>query len=345
MISLPRFLRGSKPLHPWPFSPLTRWVHPAVDAAAEALTDMPPRSETELDPITLHNQALMNMEEDAEGGFEKLQFLLQQNPCPPGRTPASRKPPPSAARAHRWDFPHSSGVAETFGNLLLLYCKFEHYDLAADVLAENTHLTYQHLSPVRALCCPAAEKRQGPRPTATAVPPFPLRQYLYEFLDATITRQTSPEEAFRRLDEMCTRSTEQLRKLTRQVQASLVVSGGNAPCRLALSRRPSLPLFVPARMEPGVPQRPGRRGRQEGRQPVRRMPGKVRVDVCCVALAIVCPPSSDVGGFGDTGAPFPGPDTFPASWRKPRSTGTFKTTAKWKRLPRPPPNLRSAAWW
>lgn len=38
----------------------------------------------ELDPVTLHNQALMNMEDNPTQGFEKLQFLLQQNPCPPG---------------------------------------------------------------------------------------------------------------------------------------------------------------------------------------------------------------------------------------------------------------------
>lgn len=55
-----------------------------MDAACEALTDMPPRLDEELDAVTLHNQALMNMEDDPEGGFEKLQFLLQQNPCPPG---------------------------------------------------------------------------------------------------------------------------------------------------------------------------------------------------------------------------------------------------------------------
>ena len=57
----------------------------------------------------------MNMETKPTEGFEKLQFLLQQNPFPP----------------------------ETFGNLLLLYCKYEYYDLAADVLAENAHLTYK----------------------------------------------------------------------------------------------------------------------------------------------------------------------------------------------------------
>ena len=82
---------------------------------------MPPRSEEELDAVTLHNQALMNMDTKPTEGFEKLQFLLQQNPFP----------------------------AETLGNLLILYCKYEYYDLAADVLAENSHLTVKYLSPVQ----------------------------------------------------------------------------------------------------------------------------------------------------------------------------------------------------
>lgn len=131
------------------------------DSAQEALTDMPPRAEEELDPVTLHNQALMNMEANPTQGFEKLQFLLQQNPFPP----------------------------ETFGNLLLLYVKYQYFDLAADVLAENAHLTYKFLTP-----------------------------YMYDFLDAMITQQTSPEEAYRKLDDMATKQTETLRKLTKQVQ-------------------------------------------------------------------------------------------------------------------------------
>ena len=97
---------------------------------------MPPRGEDELDPVTLHNQGLMNIDEDPTGGFRKLNFLLQNPPFP----------------------------AETFGNLLLLYIKHQYYDLAADVLAENTHLTYQYLSPD-----------------------------LYEFLDASIMTQSAPE--------------------------------------------------------------------------------------------------------------------------------------------------------
>ena len=67
------------------------------EAACEALTDMPPRSEEELDAVTLHNQALMNMDTAATTGFRKFQFLLQQDPFP----------------------------QETFGNLLLLYIKYE----------------------------------------------------------------------------------------------------------------------------------------------------------------------------------------------------------------------------
>ncbi|NXU54905.1 TT30B protein, partial [Turnix velox] len=132
-----------------------------VQAAQEALAEMPPRAEEELDPVTLHNQALMNMDSQPTEGFEKLQFLLLQNPCPP----------------------------ETFGNLLLLYCKHQYYDLAADVLAENAHLTYRLLTP-----------------------------YLYNFLDAIITCQTAPEEAFHKLDDSAGTLTDQLRKLTKQVQ-------------------------------------------------------------------------------------------------------------------------------
>ncbi|XP_050301582.1 tetratricopeptide repeat protein 30A isoform X2 [Anthonomus grandis grandis] len=132
-----------------------------IDAAREALTDMPPRAEYELDAVTLHNQALVNFDQNPTEGFEKLQFLLQQNPFPP----------------------------ETFANLLLLYCQHECYDLAADILAENAHLTYKYLTP-----------------------------YLYEFLDAVITQQTSPSEAYQKFDELASRHTEQLRKLAKQVQ-------------------------------------------------------------------------------------------------------------------------------
>jgi len=67
------------------------------DTARMALTDMPPRSEQELDPVTLHNQAIMNIDQHPSDGLQKLQFLLQSEPFPP----------------------------DTFANLLLLYAKYE----------------------------------------------------------------------------------------------------------------------------------------------------------------------------------------------------------------------------
>jgi|GEM_PF-2449075 len=134
-----------------------------VEAAREALSDMPPRMEEELDPVTLHNQALMTIEQDFAAGCRKLNFLLENPPHPP----------------------------QTFGNLLLLYCKYQYYDLAADVLAEHTHLTFKNLSPE-----------------------------LYDYLDATIMIQTSPEEAYRKYDELSKRNIEILRKLTKNISDS-----------------------------------------------------------------------------------------------------------------------------
>ncbi|KAJ3038123.1 Tetratricopeptide repeat protein 30A [Rhizophlyctis rosea] len=132
------------------------------EAAREALTDMPPRLEQELDPVTLHNQALMNMDEDPTGGFEKLGFLLENVPCPP----------------------------EAFGNLLLLYAKYEYYDAAADLLAANPNLaTVGNANP-----------------------------YLFEYLDATLLRQSAPEEAYKKFDDLANKHVDVLRKLTKQVQ-------------------------------------------------------------------------------------------------------------------------------
>jgi tetratricopeptide (TPR) repeat protein len=78
--------------------------------------------------------------------------------------------------------------AETFGNLLLLYLKHGCYDLAADVMAENTHLTFR------------------------------LPQELYDFLDASIMTATSPEEAYRKYDILTARYIDTLRKHTKAVQ-------------------------------------------------------------------------------------------------------------------------------
>ena len=42
--------------------------------------------------------------------------------------------------------------------------------------------------------------------------------HLYEYLDATIVQQSSPDEAFRRFDDIANRHTDILRKITKQVQ-------------------------------------------------------------------------------------------------------------------------------
>lgn len=130
-------------------------------AAREALMDMPPRNEDELDPVTLHNTALMNIEQDPATGFKKLNFLLNNPPFP----------------------------TETFPNLILLYCKYQHYDLAADILAENAHLTYKCLS-----------------------------QEDFEFLENFILYQTSKEEAFRKFEDLANKHIDTLRKRTKSIQ-------------------------------------------------------------------------------------------------------------------------------
>jgi len=61
------------------------------------LGQMPSRLEEELDAVTLHNQALFQLDQQPTAALAKLQFLLRQQSFP----------------------------AETFENLLLLYTKYE----------------------------------------------------------------------------------------------------------------------------------------------------------------------------------------------------------------------------
>ena len=138
---------------------------------------MPPRNVNELDTITLHNIAIMNMEENATGGFEKLTFLISNEVFP----------------------------RETFVNLCLLYLKYEvsicifslyvyllfvkYYDYAADLLAENTDMTFKYMEP-----------------------------YIYEFIEAKIVQQTAPEAAFKKFEDLAGTLIEQLRRLVKEVQ-------------------------------------------------------------------------------------------------------------------------------
>jgi len=160
-------------------------------AAAEALKDMPPRSEKELDAVTLHNLALLQMETDATAGFSKMKYLLQTPPFPP----------------------------ETFANLLLLYCKHGYYYLAADILVENAHLTFKYLSPD-----------------------------LYDFLQALIEAQTSPEEAFQKFDHLASKHIEVLRKLTKPIQEAQMNRDSEATKKALKEFDEALDAYIPVLM-------------------------------------------------------------------------------------------------
>lgn len=159
-------------------------------AAKEALVDMPPRKEEELDPVTLMNQSLMTIEDDPSGGFKKLNWLLQNPPCPP----------------------------ETFPNLLLLYCKYQYYDLAADVLAENVDLTYK------------------------------FNQEDFEYIDALILQQASPEEAFSKFDILANKHIDNLRKITKQIQDARLERDNEAIKRSLKEFDDSLEKYIPVLM-------------------------------------------------------------------------------------------------
>jgi len=162
-----------------------------TEAAVEALSDMPPRADEELDPVSLHNTGLMRMDTEPASGFRKLAFLISNPPFPP----------------------------ETFANLLLLYCKHQYYDLAADVLAENAHLTYKFLTPE-----------------------------LYEFLDATLGVQTAPEEAYRKFDDLSKAHVDNLRSLTKNIQDARLRKDNEAIKKSLRAYDDALERYIPVLM-------------------------------------------------------------------------------------------------
>uniref|UniRef100_A0A1I8HYC1 Tetratricopeptide repeat protein 30 n=2 Tax=Macrostomum lignano TaxID=282301 RepID=A0A1I8HYC1_9PLAT len=160
--------------------------------AQEALTDMPPRSEAELDPVTLHNQALVSSEDDPTGCFQKLLFLVQQPSFPP----------------------------EALANLLLLYIRHEYYDLAADLLAENTETACRLLS-----------------------------AFLLDFLEAAVLTQTAPELAYQKLDQLAGRQADNLRRLTRLVQVSRQKRDDEASRAAVSEYEEGLEQYIPVLMQ------------------------------------------------------------------------------------------------
>ena len=91
-----------------------------VNAAKEAIRDMPPRNEPDLDPVTLHNVEITNLDEDVESSFDKLRFLITLNPSPP----------------------------ETLHNILIFYLKHQFYDITADLFAQFSEVVNDLLEPV-----------------------------------------------------------------------------------------------------------------------------------------------------------------------------------------------------
>lgn len=162
-----------------------------MTAASDALVDMPVRVEEELDPVTLHNQALTSMDSNLADSFSKLQYLLGHNPFPP----------------------------ETFSNLLLLYCKYEYYDLAADVLAENAHLTYKLLS-----------------------------QYQFDYLDALITQQSSESDAYAKFDALANNRLNELRKRHQKLEEVRELEETRALQRTEDDVEATLEQYLPALM-------------------------------------------------------------------------------------------------
>lgn len=154
---------------------------------------MPPRSEPELDPVTLHNLALTDTTGGIGTSLRRLAFLIEIGPptCP----------------------------AETFSNILLLCCKQEMYDTAADMLAEHAHLTYKYLS-----------------------------TFLYDLLDAIITVQTSREEADQKLSKLSARLTTKLRSLSAKVQDSRAANDDDVVKKTLREYEEELENFLPVAM-------------------------------------------------------------------------------------------------
>eukprot|EP00939_MAST-03C_sp_MAST-3C-sp1_P003830 g3830.t1 len=165
-----------------------------MDAARIALNDMPPRSESELDVVTLHNQALVNIEKDTSNSFRKLNFLIQNPPFP--------KP--------------------TFTNLLLLYCKYEYYDVAADILAQNAGLTI------------------GPDSHITAD--------IKEFINAAIMVPTSAKEAFHKFDILTKKHIDGLRSATKEIQDARLSRDTDAISEALKRYDDGLEKFIPVLM-------------------------------------------------------------------------------------------------
>ncbi|KAG8036907.1 hypothetical protein G9C98_004229 [Cotesia typhae] len=72
--------------------------------------------------------------------------------------------------------------------------------------------------------------------------------YLYDFLDALITQQTAPEEAYRKLDDLANKHCETLRKLAKQVQEARLNHDENAVKKTVNDYDETLERYIPVLM-------------------------------------------------------------------------------------------------
>lgn len=115
----PHTLLSSALIEAFNLKAAVEWVLGDHAASEHALDAMPPRPLEELDPITLHNKALAEIQTDPSMCVRKLQFLITQPPFP----------------------------VEAFTNLISIYVQHGLFDLAADLIAENRSLALTTLDP------------------------------------------------------------------------------------------------------------------------------------------------------------------------------------------------------
>jgi tetratricopeptide repeat protein 30 len=131
--------------------------------AKKILEDMPQRIEEDVDPVSLHNQAILDLESSEDDSFKKLTFLLSNPPFP----------------------------KDTFRNLVTLYCRFGYFDIAADILSDNTHLKFEL-----------------------------LEQNMCEYFEAAIIAHVSPEKAAKKFETLVKNAASSLRVLLKRNRAS-----------------------------------------------------------------------------------------------------------------------------
>jgi tetratricopeptide repeat protein 30 len=160
--------------------------------AKETIDSMPLREEEELDPVTLHNHALVTMDTDTNGCLKKMNFLLGNPPFPP----------------------------ETFGNLLLLYCKHERYHLAADIMAENSQFTFDFLN-----------------------------DNLYDYLDASIIAAANPEDAITKFESLSNHHCKQIREALKQMSHAKQIEDENRVESVQMDLNNAMKMYMPLLMK------------------------------------------------------------------------------------------------